>query len=124
MSQMNEGIIAWFARNPVAANLLMAVIMAAGLFTAFTIKKEVFPEFSIEQVNINVAYRGGSPQEVEEGVLVRIEEAIQAGVQGDYAPFHRLNTVLKTPFTDQPEHADLQTPATAENAVRQTFCGT
>ncbi|MEZ5274769.1 MAG: efflux RND transporter permease subunit [Opitutaceae bacterium] len=78
MSQMNEGIIAWFARNPVAANLLMAVIMAAGLFTAFSIKKEVFPEFSIEMVNINVAYRGGSPQEVEEGVLVRIEEAIQA----------------------------------------------
>lgn len=78
MSEIKGGIIAWFARNPVAANLLMAVIMAAGLFTAFTIKKEVFPEFSLEQVIITVPYRGGSPQEVEEGVIVRIEEAIQA----------------------------------------------
>ena len=78
MSDEDKGIIAWFARNPVAANLLMAVIMAAGLFTAFTIKKEVFPEFSLEQVIISVPYRGASPQEVEEGVLVRIEEAIQA----------------------------------------------
>ncbi|RKX34457.1 MAG: acriflavin resistance protein [Verrucomicrobia bacterium] len=78
MSQLKGGIIAWFARNPVAANLLMAVIMAAGLFTAVTIKKEVFPEFSIDQVVVSVPYRGGSPQEVEEGVVVRIEEAIQA----------------------------------------------
>jgi multidrug efflux pump subunit AcrB len=78
MSEVKGGIISWFARNPVAANLLMGVIMAAGLFTALTIKKEVFPEFSLEQVIITVPYRGGSPQEVEEGVLVRIEEAIQA----------------------------------------------
>lgn len=54
----------------------------------------------------------------------RIEEAIQAGVAGDYAPFHRLHEVLKTPFTDQPDHAKLQIPADQQNAVRQTFCGT
>lgn len=54
----------------------------------------------------------------------RIEEAIQAGVAGDFAPFHRLHEVLKTPFIDQPEHVDLQTPATQDNAVRETFCGT
>ncbi|MFT5363944.1 MAG: hypothetical protein ACI9VX_001570, partial [Dinoroseobacter sp.] len=54
----------------------------------------------------------------------RVEEAIQAGVAGDYAPFHRLREVLKTPFTDQPDHAELQIPADQQNAVRQTFCGT
>ncbi len=54
----------------------------------------------------------------------RIEEAIQAGVKGDFGPFHRLHEVLKTPFQDQPEHAELQHPADQNNAVRQTFCGT
>lgn len=54
----------------------------------------------------------------------QIEAAIQSGVQGDYSHFNRLNSVLRTPFKDQPEHADLQVPATMENAIRQTFCGT
>jgi multidrug efflux pump subunit AcrB len=75
---VSDGIIGWFARNRVAANLLMLVIMAAGLATAFTIKKEVFPEFSIDTVVVRVPFRGGSPQEVEEGVVIKIEEAIQA----------------------------------------------
>jgi uncharacterized protein YdiU (UPF0061 family) len=54
----------------------------------------------------------------------RIEEAIQAGVRGDYAPFARLVDVLARPFDDQPENADLQRPPTADEVVRQTFCGT
>jgi multidrug efflux pump subunit AcrB len=78
MSQAPKGIIAWFAHNHVAANLLMGMIMLAGLVTATTIKKEVFPEFAIDVVSITVPYRGGNPQEVEEGVTIRIEEAIQS----------------------------------------------
>src|SRR6056297_229200 len=54
----------------------------------------------------------------------RIEEAIKAGVEGDYAPFHRLVEVLARPFDDQPEHADLRRPPAEEEVVRQTFCGT
>ncbi|MBL4575348.1 MAG: efflux RND transporter permease subunit [Opitutaceae bacterium] len=81
MSQMSEGIIAWFARNHVAANLLMMVILFAGITTAFTIKKEMFPEMESQRVSINVPYRGGTPIEVEEGVIIRIEEAIQ-GIDG------------------------------------------
>jgi len=54
----------------------------------------------------------------------RVEEAIKAGVEGDYAPFHRLVEVLARPFDDQPEHADLRRPPAEEEVVRQTFCGT
>ncbi|RME69905.1 MAG: efflux RND transporter permease subunit, partial [Verrucomicrobia bacterium] len=72
-----RGVIAWFASNPIAANLLLLVIIAAGVMSAFTIKKEIFPEFSLDMLTINVPYRGGTPEEVEEGVLIKIEEAIQ-----------------------------------------------
>ncbi len=54
----------------------------------------------------------------------RVEEAIKAGVEGEYAPFHRLVEVLAHPFDDQPEHADLRRPPAEEEVVRQTFCGT
>jgi uncharacterized protein YdiU (UPF0061 family) len=54
----------------------------------------------------------------------RIEEAIQAAVADDLAPFERLVTVLAKPFDDQPAHADLQTAPEEHEAVRQTFCGT
>ena len=76
-----KGPIDWFARNSVAANLLMLLIMAGGLFTVATIKREVFPEFSLDMITVQVSYRGAAPEEVEEGVCVRVEEAIQ-GVDG------------------------------------------
>ena len=73
--------IGWFARNPVAANLLMVVIMAAGLVSATQVKREVFPEFSLDIITVTVPYLGAAPEEVEEGVCVRVEEAIQ-GLDG------------------------------------------
>jgi multidrug efflux pump subunit AcrB len=73
--------IAWFARNKVAANLLMALILAGGALTIFNLKKEVFPEFSLGLIVITVPYLGAAPEEVEEGVNLRIEEAIQ-GLDG------------------------------------------
>jgi len=73
--------IAWFVRNPVAANLIMVLIVVSGLLTVFRIKQEVFPEFSLDMIAINVPYLGAAPEEVEEGVCVRIEEAIQ-GLEG------------------------------------------
>jgi serine/tyrosine/threonine adenylyltransferase len=54
----------------------------------------------------------------------RIEEAIAAGVRGDFAPFHRLVEALGRPFENQPEHADLRRPPAEDEVVRQTFCGT
>ncbi|WP_432449702.1 protein adenylyltransferase SelO [Aliiroseovarius marinus] len=54
----------------------------------------------------------------------RIEEAIQAGLQGDYAPFHRLADALETPFDPAPEYLDLATPPRDDQRVMRTFCGT
>ncbi|MDH4037699.1 MAG: efflux RND transporter permease subunit [Candidatus Krumholzibacteria bacterium] len=70
-------LLRWFAANSVVANLMMIVILAAGLITVNTITKEVFPEFSLDMVTVSVIYRGAAPEEVEEGVCVKIEEAIQ-----------------------------------------------
>ena len=73
-----HSLITWFARNSVAANLLMVFIIAWGLSALFTrIPLEVFPSFELDSVNINVPFRGASPSEVEEGVTIKIEEAIQ-----------------------------------------------
>ncbi len=77
---MNRAI-AWFAENSVAANLLMALILGGGLLTVSSLTMEVFPEFSSDVISVSMIYRGAAPEEVEEAVCVRIEEAIQ-GLEG------------------------------------------
>ena len=72
-----ENIIAWFAHNSVAANLLMVCLLAGGIWSAFTVKKEFFPKPDMNRVIINVPYLGAAPAEVEEGVSIKIEEAIE-----------------------------------------------
>jgi len=70
-------MIEWFARNPVAANLLMITIVIVGLFSASrSIPLEVFPSFEIDAVNVSTAYRGATPHSIEDGITKRIEEAI------------------------------------------------
>ena len=69
--------IAWLADNPVAANLLMVLIAAGGLIGAAAVTAEVFPELDLRRIRIEVPYLGAGPEEVESGVVVRIEEAIQ-----------------------------------------------
>ena len=76
-----KGVLAWFASNTVAANLLMAVLIAGGIVSLFDVKREVFPEFELDWVSIGVAYPGASPAEVEQGVILAIEEAVR-GVDG------------------------------------------
>ena len=77
-----NGSIRWFARNTVAANLLMICILIAGAYSLFTrVPLEVFPSIELERVNIRTPFPGATPAEVEEGVTVRIEEAIQ-DIQG------------------------------------------
>ena len=71
-------MIAWFARNHVAANLLMITLLVLGLLSlSQRIPLEVFPTLDPERININVTLRGATPQETEEGIAIRIEEAIQ-----------------------------------------------
>ena len=76
-----KGIVAWFAENHVAANLLMVFLLLAGVVTGLTIKLEVFPETSLDQISISMAYPGASPAEVEEAIVRRIEENV-AGLAG------------------------------------------
>jgi len=73
-----KGMIEWFARNGVAANLLMVLIFFMG-FWSLTLRTplEVFPEFERDVVNIAMSYRGATPIEVEESLVIRIEEAIE-----------------------------------------------
>ena len=76
-----KGIIAWFASNHVAANLLMWFIIVAGLISLFTIRKQTTPDFELNWIQVQVPYLGAAPQEVEEGVVIKVEEAIQ-DIQG------------------------------------------
>ncbi|MEQ8206683.1 MAG: efflux RND transporter permease subunit, partial [Woeseia sp.] len=77
MTTSKTGAIAWFASNHVAANLLMLMIVVFGVASAFTIRKQTTPDFELNNVQIRVPYLGAAPQEVEEGVVIKIEEAIQ-----------------------------------------------
>ena len=72
-----NGAIEWFARNKVAANLLMFGILIAGLLTFPTIKQTVFPDFEIHYVSVTVVYPGASPEDIEKSVTLRIEEELQ-----------------------------------------------
>ncbi|MBW2317958.1 MAG: efflux RND transporter permease subunit [Deltaproteobacteria bacterium] len=76
-----KGILAWFAGNHVAANLLMLFILLAGTVTGLSMKLEVFPEISLDRISISMSYPGASPAEVEESIVIRIEEKI-AGLEG------------------------------------------
>ena len=71
-------MIAWFARNHVAANLLLITILLVGLFNLTTrIPLEVFPSFQTDRISVNVSLRGATPEDVEQSISIRIEEAVQ-----------------------------------------------
>lgn len=72
-----SGPIGWFAANGVATNLLMLLIVVVGAMTLTDIKLEVFPEFASNTVRARIIYPGAAPEEVEEGVVIRVEEQIQ-----------------------------------------------
>ena len=76
-----RGMISWFAKNHVAANLLMLFLILAGIVTGLTMKVEVFPEFSLDMITVTTVYSGASPSEVEEAIIRRIEERV-AGLSG------------------------------------------
>ncbi len=77
--------------------------------------------------NTDPEARKGGMDAVNPAVIARthrIEETIQAGLSGDFAPFHRLNVALATPFADPGEMSDLARPPSEDEIVPQTFCGT
>ncbi len=78
-----RGVLAWFVSNPVAANVLMLVVVFGGLMALLggKVRQEVFPEVSLDMVVVQVPYPGASPEEVEQGVLLALEEAVR-GLDG------------------------------------------
>lgn len=78
MRKEQNSIIAWLVHNKVTANLFMLIFLIGGIYMSFYIKKEVFPEFDLDMVTINVAYPGASPEEVEQGIILAVEEEIRS----------------------------------------------
>lgn len=74
-------IIEWFAHNPVAANLLMWILVVSGLLALPRTHQEEFPNLEVDAVQVSVPYLGAAPTEVEAGVCIRVEEAIE-GTEG------------------------------------------
>lgn len=71
-----SGLLAWFAGNPVAANLLMLLILTGGVLGMIEVDKEVFPRFSPHQIEVKAIFPGAGPSEVEESICIPIEEAV------------------------------------------------
>ena len=76
-----KGALAWMAGNSVAANLFMAVLLVGGLIMGLNTKQEIFPRWEVNTVTVAVPYPGASPEEVERGIVLAVEEALQ-GVEG------------------------------------------
>lgn len=76
-----SGPIAWMVKNQVAANLLMLIAIVIGCFATCSVKQEVFPEFDLDVVRVSVPYPGASPEEVEQGIVLAVEEELR-GIDG------------------------------------------
>ena len=76
-----KGIIAWWAQNSVAANLVMVLAVVGGFFGYQSLNREVFPTVAVNGATVSVSWPGASPQDIEEQIVVRIEEAI-SGLDG------------------------------------------
>lgn len=77
----HRGPLAWFVHNKVAANLLMLLLLGGGLITMLRMNQEVFPEIDTGLITVQVPYLGGTPADVEEGVVKKIEEKV-TGIDG------------------------------------------
>ena len=64
----------WSIKNNVCVNLIMIFIIMAGIFTVIKMRREVFPQFSLDMIAVSVVYPGSSPEEVEEGATFHRRE--------------------------------------------------
>ena len=69
-------MIAYFARHPTAANLLMITLLLLGVLGLTSLKRETFPEFTPSVVTVTVAYPGAAAEDVDEAIVARIEDAV------------------------------------------------
>ena len=78
---LKKGAIAWMTNHSVAANLALVALLVGGYFSLKTVQKEVFPDVNPDIVSVTVAYPGASPEEVEQGIILAVEEAVR-GLDG------------------------------------------
>lgn len=105
-----NGMIAWFARNDVAANLLMLLILGLGIMAASQrVTLEMFPSTEPDVINIEVAYPGAAPGEVESGVVLKIEEAISdlQGIEYLYSNAYEGNAQFRIEVEDGTDPREL-----------------
>jgi len=76
-----RGLVAWFASNSVAANLLMAALLVGGVLMMSRTNAEILPQIDPRAISINVGYPGATPEEVEDSIIRRIEDAV-VGLEG------------------------------------------
>ncbi|OAH99031.1 efflux RND transporter permease subunit [Methylomonas methanica] len=112
------GLLAWFAGNPVAANLLMLLILTGGVLGIVGVDKEVFPRFSPNKILIEAVFPGAGPSEVEESVCVPIEEAIHdvPGVKHLHGEIRGDNCKIGVEIL--PDHDRIQMMATLQSRVQ------
>jgi len=73
----HKGIIAWFAQNSVASNLLMVGLIVLGMVSYGDIRKEAFPSMEPRFVSISMTYESGDAEQAEEGIAIKIENALE-----------------------------------------------
>lgn len=92
--RLEKGPISWMARHGIAPNLLMLALIIGGIMTSFSIKKEVFPEFTVDLVQVRLVNTGATPSEMEQSAVLPVENAlneldgiddIDANIQEGYA---------------------------------------
>lgn len=131
MSPKQNGIIAWFAGNSVAANLLLVGIIILGLMSLNSIRKEGFPSLEPSHVTVSVSYDSGDAKQAEEGIAIKIEDALEtvsgikritstSNANGSTVVIEKTSTYdLDTLLTDVKTKVDAiyNFPADAENPV-------
>lgn len=76
-----RGPLAWMAKNHIAANLFMFTMILGGLILSGSLRQELMPSTETDRIQISASYPGSSPEEVEEGIVIAIEEAVR-GIDG------------------------------------------
>ena len=105
--ETRQGAINWMARHGVAANLLMLLCLLGGVMCMLNLKQEVFPDFALDTVSIKVAYPGASPEEIESGIILAIEDAV-SGVEGIGTIRSTAKEGLATVIVEAMSNADIQ----------------
>ncbi|MEO1255758.1 MAG: efflux RND transporter permease subunit, partial [Bacteroidota bacterium] len=78
-----KGLIEYFVKYPILANILIALTLVGGVVSMLNTQKSFFPTLEDKNITVAVSYPGASPDEMEEGVTLKIEEALK-GVVGIY----------------------------------------